>query len=352
MQRNKFIISNDKFYFQKKKIYSQNKNTNTILESVANKKVFIVSRKTKKKLPFLLPTKENRNYLFLSFLSFLRKLFEKKKSIFFFISVTPYNFIILIIILCFKKKNDELILFLRSDGIKEYNIKFKALGYILYYPILIFFLNTCKVYSCSKYISGIKKFKILLPSEIDNDWIKNNKINFINKKTKIINLLYLGRFRVEKGYKSLLKIFSILSDKKSKFKYKLTMVGNDDNFIANQYKKSFKNIDVKKQISNQRELIKLYDRSHFFILPSYTECYPQVILESFSRLRPVIVFPEIKHLKSNYENGVFIAKRNASSLEAMIIKLSKNYSKISSNLKKNKIMNKKKYQQKIKNILD
>ena len=36
---------------------------------------------------------------------------------------------------------------------------------------------------------------------------------------------------------------------------------------------------------------------NIFILPSYTEGHPQVLDESLSRLRPVIIFPEISHVK-------------------------------------------------------
>ena len=52
-------------------------------------------------------------------------------------------------------------------------------------------------------------------------------------------------------------------------------------------------------------------------MPSYTEGSPKVILESLSRLRPVIVFTEIKHVKYNFK-GVFVCNRNAKSFERLI----------------------------------
>lgn len=39
-----------------------------------------------------------------------------------------------------------------------------------------------------------------------------------------------------------------------------------------------------------------------------------MIIESLVRLRPVIVFDEIKHVKKNFK-GVFICKRNAKDLK-------------------------------------
>ena len=44
------------------------------------------------------------------------------------------------------------------------------------------------------------------------------------------------------------------------------------------------------------KLIKYYDDHNIFILPSFTEGYPMVLLESLARRRPVIVFEDIKHV--------------------------------------------------------
>ena len=60
-------------------------------------------------------------------------------------------------------------------------------------------------------------------------------------------------------------------------------------------------------------MIENYDEYNIFILPSFTESHPQVLDESLSRLRPVIIFPEISHVTRNRE-GIFIAERNSISL--------------------------------------
>ena len=80
-----------------------------------------------------------------------------------------------------------------------------------------------------------------------------------------------------------------------------------------------------------------------FILPSYAEAYPQVILESLSRLKPVIVFNEIKFLKKTFSVGVFNSQRNAKDLEKVISRIAINYSKNS----KKKFINKKYLHRKI-----
>ena len=92
---------------------------------------------------------------------------------------------------------------------------------------------------------------------------------------------------------------------------------------------SNKNIKVFKETSNIKKIIDYYDKNNIFILPSFTEGSPKVILESLSRLRPVIVFKEISHVKSVMK-GIFISDRNSRDLEKTIIfilkKIIKKYS--------------------------
>ena len=54
------------------------------------------------------------------------------------------------------------------------------------------------------------------------------------------------------------------------------------------------------QVTDDNSLIKHYDKCDILILPSYIEAYPQVILESLSRLKPIIIFNEIKYLKKTF----------------------------------------------------
>ena len=105
-------------------------------------------------------------------------------------------------------------------------------------------------------------------------------------------------------------------------------------------------IFFKKETNSIETIKKYYDRCNIFILPSYTEGFPKVISESISRLRPVIIFDEIKHLKKNYY-GIFCCKRNSNSLEKKIIYIMKNYTNIQKEMKRNKFFSKKEFQKKI-----
>ena len=87
-----------------------------------------------------------------------------------------------------------------------------------------------------------------------------------------------------------------------------------------------------------------------FILPSFTEGAPKVILECLARLRPVIIFDEIKHVKNNLM-GVFICERKSSSLEKKIKNIFKNYSNIQNTMKRNILPTRKDFQKNLINIL-
>mgnify|MGYP001264514432 FL=1 len=110
-------------------------------------------------------------------------------------------------------------------------------------------------------------------------------------------------------------------------------------------------ITILGKISNKKKIISLYDNHNILILPSYTEGSPKVIIESLARMRPVIVFNEIKHVKSNFY-AVYVCKRNGNSLEKTIRYIIKNYSKVQISMKKNDLYTKKKFQNNLLNILN
>ena len=61
---------------------------------------------------------------------------------------------------------------------------------------------------------------------------------------------------------------------------------------------------------NHEELIKIYDEHNIVILPSFTEAHPKVGDEALSRLRPVIIFNDIKSNRicciAGYNNCIYI----------------------------------------------
>ena len=326
-----FIISNDRFFVQKKKFFNSNKNTFTVINCFKKlKKIYLIARTSRKKEKF--KDKINNTELIS-----IHKIFKLKKKIrigkILVISLTPYNFLVVCILILMGIKKKNLFLFLRSDGYEEYSIKFGKLGGFLYYAMLSFIKIRSNIISCSTSIKGIANSRLVYPSEITKKWLINRKkkIKKINFKDEI-KLLYLGRIRKEKGFLDLIEIFNDL-----KINCNLTIIGNDFRFLKKKdYPKNSK-IKIFGQVYSEKNLIKFYDNSDIFVLPSYTEAFPQVILESFSRLKPVIIFKEISFLKSTFKNGLFSCNRNHVSLEKTIKKIINDYEKIQISINENKL---------------
>ena len=167
-----------------------------------------------------------------------------------------------------------------------------------------------------------KKGYIVSPSQLDSSWHQN----YMKPKLNEINLIYVGRIKKEKG------IFSLLNLIKKQSKIKLTIVGaSEEDKTINQ-----SNVNTLKIIQDKKELINLYDKNNITILPSYTEGYPMVILESLSRLRPIIIFKEIEHVVEN-RKGIFVSNRDYSSFSGKINHIINNYDSIQESMKFNKL---------------
>ena len=341
-----FIISNDRFYVNKKEFFNSNKNTFTIINCFKKlKKIYLIARTSKKKDQF---KDKIKNIELISIYKLFKFKNEIKKGKTLIISLTPYNFLVGCILILMRIKKKNLFLFLRSDGYEEYSIKFGKLGVLFYHSMLSFIKIRFNIITCSTSIKGIVNSRLVYPSELTQKWLINRKqkIKKINFKDKI-KLLYLGRIRKEKGFPDLIEIFNNL-----KINCNLTIVGNDFKYLKKKdYPKNPK-IKIFGQVSSEKSLIKFYDNSDIFILPSYTEAFPQVILESFSRLKPVIIFKEIGFLKSIFKYGLFCCHRNQISLEKTIKKIIDNYEKTQISIYENKLYSFKDFQIQMNSILN
>ena len=337
-----FIVSNDKFYINNSSFYNSNKNTYTIINSISRFcKVYLIARKTKFRLKFYMKL---NNVSFLGIKKLLNKINEIRNSKVLIISLTPFNFFIFLILKILGTKKENSYLFLRSDGFLEYKIKFGKIGYLTYWLMLTFLKKKLNILSCSRSLTGNFKFKLLFPSEINEKWLSKRIISK-KKKIKLTKLLYIGRFREEKGYSSLINIFIKLD-----YKSHLTMVGNDQKYLSKKNYPNNANIRVLGQVTNESSLIKYYDMCDILILPSYIEAYPQVILESLSRLKPVIIFNEIKYLKKTFKFGLFNCNRDEKSLAVTIEKIMNNYQNIQKGILKENIFIQKNFFENIKKI--
>ena len=321
------LITNESLNFKNENYFCNNKEIKTLTEGLSTYCFTQLFGRTSKKIKAhkILYKKINLKKNIFSFLILIYKEFKKEKCTYLVVSLSPYTFLSIILFKIFKKK---YIILLRSDGFKEYKKILGFFGPLIYKLIFSISTNNSTLISCGEHILRGKKGTVIRPSSLTDEWNKNiNKPNFDQ-----IKLLYVGRLRVEKGIFSLIKIIENI-EKNIKF----TIIGDDE---KNQKKSLDKRIFYKGIINNEIELIKNYDENNIFILPSYTEGYSMVIDEALSRMRPVIIFEEIKNIIGN-RKGIFVCKRNKNDLMDTINFISKNYDDILKEIEKNQFTNKK-----------
>ena len=316
-----FIISNEKIYENNNNFFCDNIDLKSTPEGLKkNFEVSLIAKKSKKKRSHQIEIENIK--IFGSLITFLKAviLSTKYENVnYLIISISPYTFFSCVILKILKKKP---IIYLRSNGFDEYKIIFGYLGYIIYYIMFNISTSISTNISCREHILRNKKGSVIHPSQLNNEWF-NNKKKFNENKKK---LLYVGRLRKEKG------IFSLINIIKNKKDIQLTIVGKEENINLNVYD----NIKFLKIVNNQTELINIFDEHKIFILPSFTEGQPMALLESLSRLRPVIIFKEIDHVIQS-RAGIFISERNYESLNKTIKHIEDNYENIQEMMKKNKL---------------
>jgi glycosyltransferase involved in cell wall biosynthesis len=322
MKKKLFIFSNESIYINDNKFYCDNIDIKSTPEGLNKKfEVNLLGRKSFKQRSHEIKIKKIRvfNNIF-SYLSEVKSAAKNEGSKFLIISISPYTFLISVFI---KILGQKPIVYLRSDGYGEYKAILGKIGILIYHLMFTFTAAVSNLISCREYILKDKKGKIINPSQLDSVWLRQPK----NTEVKNFKLLYVGRLKVEKG------IFALSELIRNKRDISLTIIGAEKN---NSYKINQSNIKVLPTLNNKSKLIKYYDDHNIFILPSFTEGHPMVLLEALARRRPVVIFDEIKHVIGD-KKGVFVSKRNFLSFLGILNTIKKNYKKIQKDMKKNKL---------------
>ena len=339
MKKNLVIINNEKCSIKENDLYCENIEIKSLSENLKNKYNIKFLLRKGNITPVYKIDKSNTK-ISSNILSFIKNLIIstiKDRADYLIISVTPYTFLSFLLLFLFKKK---IFLYLRSDGKKEISIIFGKKLSIIYKIVENVMVKFSNLITVNDLISKKKKFHLVNPSQIDQEWFQNTKI----PKRDKIKLLYVGRIKVEKGVYSLIDIF-----KKIKYSEKdlsLTLIGQ-----GNKPKEASNKIKFLEPISAKKNLIEQYDQHDIFILPSYTEGHPQVLIESLVRQRPVVVFEEIEHVLQKYE-GVFVCKRDHNHLLNLIKFIDKNYEEILEKMKKNRYPTKENFFKQLNKILN
>ena len=322
MKKKLFIFTNESIFFQDEKYFCDNLDLKSSPEGLNKKfEVHLFGRKSPKKRVHEIKLKKIKIFSnIFSYLSEVAKSTKIENTKYLVISISPYTFLISLFLRVYGKTP---IVYLRSDGYGEYKAILGSLGKLIYHLMFSFTSLISNLISCRKYILREKKGHVIYPSQLDSVWFKKPKIQEI----KSFKLLYVGRIRVEKG------IFSLATLIKNKRDISLTIVGAEKN---TSYKINQSNINVQLTQSNKVRLIKYYDDHNIFILPSFTEGHPMVLLEALARRRPVIIFEDIEHVIGD-KKGIFVAKRNFLNFFGVLNHIKKNYKKIQKDMMKNKL---------------
>ena len=337
MKKKLFIFSNESVSTQDGKFYCDNIDLKSTPEGL-NKKfdVNFFARKSKKKGIYEIKIKKIT--VFNNLLSYITSAVAAAKaedSKYLIISISPYTFIISIFLKILGKKP---IVYLRSDGYGEYRSILGKIGPVIYHIMFTIIAIISNLISCREYILRGKKGKIVSPSQLDSIWLRQSK----NLEIKNFKLLYVGKIKIEKG------IYSLTNIIKNKRDISLSIVGAEKEA---SYNLNQSNVKIFPAQNNKLKLIKNYDDHNIFILPSFTEGNPMVLLEALARRRPVVVFEEIKHIIGD-KKGIFISKRNFLSFLATLNNIKKNYKRIQKDMKKNKLITNKEFIDQFIKIID
>ena len=322
MKKKLFIFTNESIFLQDEKFFCDNIDLKSSPEGLNKKfEVNLFGRKSSKKRAHEIKLKKLK--IFSNIFSYLSEVIRSTKienTKFLVISISPYTFFICLFLRFYGKTP---IVYLRSDGYGEYKAILGNIGKLVYHLMFTVTSLISNLISCRNYILRGKKGKVVYPSQLDSVWLRKPK----NQDVKNFKLLYVGRIRVEKG------VFSLASLIKNKRDISLTIVGAEKN---TSYKINQSNINIQLTQSNKARLIKYYDDHDIFVLPSFTEGHPMVLLEALARRRPVIVFEEIEHVIGD-KKGIFVAKRNFLNFFGTLNHIKKNYKKIQKDMMKNKL---------------
>jgi len=337
MKKKLFIFSNESISVEDSKFYCDNLDLKSTPEGLNKKfEVNLLGRKSIKKRAHEIKLKRVKVFSnIFSYLSEVKSASKNLDSKFLIISISPYTFLISIFLKILGRKP---IVYLRSDGYGEYKAILGRIGPLIYHFMFCINGAISNLISCRDYILRGKKGKLINPSQLDSVWLRQPK----NIEIRNFKLLYVGRLRVEKG------IFALSELIRNKRDISLTIIGAEKG-SSNKINQS--NIKILPTQSNKTKLIKHYDDHNIFVLPSFTEGHPMVLLEALARRRPVVIFDEIKHVIGD-KKGIFVTKRNFLSFLGTLNNIKKNYKKIQKDMKKNKLPTNKEFIDKFIKLID
>lgn len=209
---------------------------------------------------------------------------------------------------------------------------------ILYYSIIKFLFNYStlflsqgkgwKDFAIDKLKIKKQKIKIISNWTATADLLKIGERKIISPQKNNLKILFVGWLEREKGVIELIE--AIHSVNKKGYNNHLKLIG--DGSLRYSCSKLIKQKNLQNHISlegwkSYDQLLNYYKESDLFILPSWNEGMPNVLIEAASSGIPSIVTSVgvIKNYFKNNESVVFVKPKNINEISNSIINLSENF---------------------------
>tara|TARA_B100001250_G_scaffold414594_1_gene454278 strand:- start:4329 stop:5462 length:1134 start_codon:yes stop_codon:yes gene_type:complete len=196
---------------------------------------------------------------------------------------------------------------------------------------LIFFLKQPKVifqnkedYKDLDYYRILDKKNIIF---IKGSGVNTKKYNG-NKVSCKNNILFASRLLVHKGINEFLEAAKIIKNKYKNFNFIVAgkIDYNNPSFIKKSKLIEYKNKKIITYVGYKKNLIKIFKKTSIFVLPSYREGTPKVLIEAMSFGLPIIAskISGCKTIIRHNKNGILIPIKNPNILANAIVKLHNN----------------------------
>ena len=327
---NLVVLNNEKVSKENNKFYSRNYNFKILPEGL-NKHFnveYIVRKSNVSENHELKLEKVRIASNIFQFIYFVFSTFKNKNTKYYIITISPYTFIASLFLFLFRKK---VFVYLISSGYEEWKFILGSWSVWIFHLMFSIVTSNATVIALHERLYKKKNGHVISSSTLDEKWLRNHQKPKLDK----VRFLYVARINPEKGIYEFLQMFE-----KIKIDAEISIIGKTKNLkLLKKFKSIIENnINIKfpGYISDRQLLIETYDSHNILILPSYTEGQPYVVDESLARRRPVIIFEDIAEIIKGRE-GIFISKRDTTSLTNTAKYIIKNYEEIQQKIEMNKL---------------
>lgn len=190
----------------------------------------------------------------------------------------------------------------------------------LLYSDINSFVHSSNIHICANGIPFLNKNLIVN---------KCSKLDKVSNSDEPILILFLSNLFVSKGVYILLESCRLLKQKN--IRYKCIFVGGEGDINSNTFNKKINKLQLNDEVSYLGpkygdDKINLYSETDIFVLPSFSDCFPLVLLEAMKHSLPIISTFEggIPDILENGITGFLVPKMDPYSLADKLEKLIKN----------------------------